>query len=159
MFNPFKVQLSCDHSIPSEDREKFLEFVNSQLLVIGCDRVWREGSSVHFSNHFISFSRGRHHVMAGVDGGMLSFSPFSNQITYEYRSTRLGVVMTVFALFGLLVFMLNSSDAGFFPLLFIPFFAFIVLVNWAVIRYRQKRFLQQLEPEFGRMKKVFTQSR
>jgi len=159
MFNPFKVQLNCNHSIPSDEREKFLEFVNSQLLIIGCDRAWRESSQVKFSNGLFSFSRGRHHVMAGVDGGTIAFSPFSNQITYEYQSTRLGIIMTCFALFGLLIFMLNTAAPDFFSFFFLFFLAIIILINWAVIRYRQQKFLQQLEQEYKRMRNVFSPSR
>ena len=155
MFNPFRVQLNCNHSIASEEREKFLEFVNSQLLIIGCDRAWRESSQVKFSNDLFSFSRGRHHLMAGVDSGTIAFSPFSGQIIYEYQSTRLGIVMMVFALFGLLIFMLNTTALDFFPFFFLFFLVIIILINWAVIRHWQQKFLQQLEPEYQRMKKVF----
>ena len=155
MFNPFKVNIHCDHSIPSEEREKFLEFVVGQLQLLSCDRVGREGAAVRFSNNFISFSRGRHHLMAGVDSGTNEFSPFSSQLDYTYRSTRVGIVMLAFAGLALLAFIMSNEMPGFFPFFFIPFLALIIVVNWAVIRHRQKRFLQQLEPEYQRMRKDF----
>lgn len=158
MFNPFKVQLSCDNSIRSEERERFLEFVSCQLLIIGCDRVWQEWSKVQFSNEIFSFSRERYHMMAGVDGGTIFFSPFSNQIVYEYRSTTLGILMVFFAVFAFLLIVLNSATAGFFPFVFLFFLAVVITVNRAVIRRRQNRFLQQLVPAYERMKKVFSPS-
>jgi hypothetical protein len=160
MFNPFKVQLSCPTSISSEEREKFLEFVKSQLMMVGCDRAERIGSEVTFSNNLFSFKRGRYHIMAGVDGGTLAFEPV-NQMTYEYRITILGIIMLVFAAFGLIFVGLSiSTDVpDVFPFFFLGALIFLMAINWTVIRYRQKKFMQQLELDFQRMKQVFAQPR
>lgn len=159
MFNPFKVELTCPISISTGEQEKFLEFVKSQLLAIGCDRSWREGSKVLFSNNLFGFSRGRHHVMAGVNGGGIGFGPAS-QLTYEYRITTLGITMLIFAGFALLIFGLSlPSDPGYFPFFFLGIMVFVLGINWTVIRYRQNKFIQQLEPDYHRMKQVFSQPR
>jgi hypothetical protein len=159
MFNPFKVQLSCYTSISTEDREQFLEFIKSQLLMIGCDRAERAGSQVIFSNNLFSFSRGRTHMMAAVDGGVIAFGP-ANQLTYEYRITTLGIIMLAFAAIGLLFLVLSLSYAPtVFPFFFIGMLIFVLVVNWTIIRHRQKNFMLQLEPEYHRMKQVFAQPR
>jgi hypothetical protein len=158
MFNPFKVQLSCYTSISTEDREQFLEFVKSQLLMIGCDSVRREGAQVIFSNNLFSFSRGRYHVMAGVNGGVIAFGP-ANQMTYEYRITTVGIIMLVFAAFGLLFLGLTPSVPVAIPFFFVGMLFFVMGINWVAIRYRQKKFMQQFEPEYHRMKQVFAQPR
>lgn len=160
MFNPFKVQLSCQTSIPTEEREKFLEFIRSQLLTIGCDRAERVGSEVTFSNNLFSFKRGRYHIMAGVNGGVITFAPF-NQLTYEYRITTLAVIMLVFAAFGLIFVGLSVSTnvPDVFPFFFLGVLIFVMTINWAAIRYRQKKFMEQLETEYQRMKQVFSQPR
>ena len=158
MFNPFKVQLSCQTSISTEDRERFLEFIKSQLLMIGCDRVDRIGAVVTFSNNLFSFSRGRYHIMSGVNGGVITFAPV-NLMTYEYRITTLGIIMLVFAVFGLLFAGLSFSTPvpDIFPFFFLGVLIFILTINWVTIRYQQKKFMQQFEPEYHRMKQVFTQ--
>ena len=158
MFNPLKVQLSCYTSISTDDREQFLEFVKSQLLMIGCNRVWREGSQVIFSNNLFSFSRGRYHIMAGVNGGVIAFGP-ANQMTYEYRITTVGIIMLVFAAFGLLFLGLTPSVPVAIPFFFVGMLFFVMGINWTVIRHRQKKFMQHLEPEYQRMKQVFSQPR
>lgn len=158
MFNPFKVQLSCNTSIPTAEHEKFLEFIKSQLLAIGCDRSWREGARVHFSNNLFSLSRGRHHVMSGVNGGVIAFAP-ANQLVYEYRITTVGIIMLVFAAFVLLILGLNPSTPPGIPFFFIGVLFFVIGINWAVVRYRQKKFMQQLETDYHRMKQVFSQPR
>lgn len=154
LLNPLKVQLNCYSSISSEEREKFLEFVKSQLLMIGCDRAWREGSSVHFSNSLFSFKRGRYHIMAAVNGGVIGFAP-SNQMTYEYRITTLGIIMLIFSAFALLILALNPETPPLIPFFFIGVLVVVMLINWVAIRYKQNKFFRQLEPEYERMKSVF----
>lgn len=156
-FNPLKIRLNCYVSVSDEERERFLEFVSSQLLMIGCDRAWREGSQVHFSNNLFSFKRGRYHVMAGVNGGVIAFAP-SNQMTYEFRITTLGIIVLVFAAFALLILALNPETPRFIPLFFIGVLAIVMAINRAVIRYRQNTFFQQLQPEYERMKSVFVKN-
>lgn len=158
MFNPFKVQLSCNTSISTEEREKFLEFVKSQLLMIGCDRVERQGSQVIFSNSLFSFSRGRYHIMSGINGGVITLEPF-NHLTYEYRITTLAIIMLIFTAFALLMLALNASAPDIFPLFFLGVLILVMGINWATIRYRQKKFMEQFEPEYHRMKQVFSQPR
>jgi hypothetical protein len=160
MFNPFKVQLSCPTSIPSEEREKFLEFVKSQLLMIGCDSAERVGSEVIFSNNLFSFKRGRYHIMAGVNGGSFAFEPFG-QLTYEYRITTLAIIMLIFAAFGLIFvgFSVSTDVPDVFPFFFLGVLIFVMAINWTAVRYRQKKFMQQLELDFQRMKQVFAQPR
>ena len=159
MFNPFKIQLSCYVSISTEDQERFLDFINSQLMMIGCDRSWREGSRVIFSNNLISFSRRNYHVMAGVNNGAFSFGP-ANQLIYEYRITNMGIAMFVFYVFILLLFGLTlPSASSIFPIFFMGMLILVMGINWVAIRYRQKQFLYKLEPEYQRMKQVFAQPR
>lgn len=96
--------------------------------------------------------------MAGINGGVISFGP-AKQLTYEFRITTAGIIMLVFAAIGLLFLGLTPSVPTAIPFYFVGMLFFIMGINWAVIRYRQKKFMQQLEPDFHRMKQVFAQPR
>jgi Flp pilus assembly protein TadB len=98
--------------------------------------------------------------MAGVNGGSFAFEPFS-QLTYEYRITTLAIIMLIFAAFGLIFVGLSvSTDVpDVFPFFFLGVLIFVMAINWTAIRYRQKKFMQQLELDFQRMKQVFAQPR
>ena len=150
MFNPFKVQLTCYSSISTEEQEKFLEFLESHLLTIGCDSAWREAAGVHFSSNFFN-SHGKYHIMAGVDGGVVFFTP-ANRLAYEYRFTTNGVSMLVLAAFILLVLGLNPSISINDTLAIVGAVFFFTGIDWALIRYEQVKFMQQLEAEYQRMK-------
>lgn len=96
--------------------------------------------------------------MSGINGGVITFEPF-NQLTYEYRITTIGIIMLVFAAFAVLMLALDASTPDIFPFFFIGVLVLITTINWTVLRHRQKKFVQQFEPEYRRMKQVFAQPR
>ena len=161
MFNPFKVQLSCQTSIPAEEREKFLEFLCDRLRVMGCYNIKKKDFEVSFSSSFVTVSRSyerRWSPLRGVDGGTIALSPSSNLIIYEFRTTTLAI-MWIFSCFGSLFFRILPNVPWIFPLFIIAAFTIWTLANMIYLRLQQKNLLQQLETEYQQMKQVFAQPR
>ena len=160
MFNPFKIKLTHPSSIPLEEREKFLEFVCKHLRDIGCNSIKKRDFEVNFSRPSIDLSAVPYdrNPLIWVDGGVISLSPLSNQITYEYGVTTLSFVWCV-TCFLSLFFGLSQIFPWAFSIVCILGFTIVTLTNRFFVSEQQEIFLQQLEPEYQRMKQVFAQPR